>query len=212
MKATSCGVFYFAVQGGSNFWVLTYCPFLWFCSDKVVLTFESLGGILSETVQMKSTEQYFPVVLFTMLYKVVLTFESVDEILKCDHSNESYWADFPVVLFIMLYKVVLTFESVDEIPKCDDSNESYWAVLFNGAVCFRILLQIQLKLFLNFDFVCSWELKLWDRVCYNLLVTCKTSYQRQLPSKTEKCRKQRIASFLLQVVQFTVTCLHCTLA
>ena len=35
-------------------------------------------------------EQYFPVVLFIMLYKVVLTFESVDEIQKCDHSNESY--------------------------------------------------------------------------------------------------------------------------
>ena len=33
---------------------------------------------------MKATEQYFPVVLFTMLYKVVLTFdhESVDEILN----------------------------------------------------------------------------------------------------------------------------------
>ena len=44
------------------------------------------------TIQMKATEQYFPVVLFIMLYKVVLTFESVDEILKCDHSNESYWA------------------------------------------------------------------------------------------------------------------------
>ena len=41
---------------------------------------------------MKAIEQYFPVVLFIMLYKVVLTFESVDEILKCDHSNESYWA------------------------------------------------------------------------------------------------------------------------
>ena len=40
---------------------------------------------------MKATEQYFPVVLFIMLYKVVLTFEFVDEILKCDHSNESYW-------------------------------------------------------------------------------------------------------------------------
>ena len=36
---------------------------------------------------MKATEQSFPVVLFTMLYKVVLTFKSVDEILKCDHSN-----------------------------------------------------------------------------------------------------------------------------
>ena len=41
---------------------------------------------------MKATEQYFPVVLFIMLYKVVLSFESVGEILKCDHSNESYWA------------------------------------------------------------------------------------------------------------------------
>ena len=41
---------------------------------------------------MKATEQYFPVVLFIMLYKVVLTFESVGDILKCDHSNESYWA------------------------------------------------------------------------------------------------------------------------
>ena len=41
---------------------------------------------------MKATEQYFPVVLFIMLYKVVLTFESVNEILKCDHSDESYRA------------------------------------------------------------------------------------------------------------------------
>ena len=41
---------------------------------------------------MKATEQYFPVVLFIMLFKVVLTFESVDEILNCDQSNESYWA------------------------------------------------------------------------------------------------------------------------
>ena len=41
------------------------------------------------TIQMKATEQYFPVV-FIMLYKMVLIFESVDEILWCDHSNESY--------------------------------------------------------------------------------------------------------------------------
>ena len=44
----------------------------------------------SVTIQMKATEQYFPVMLFIMLYKVVLTSESVNEILKCDHSNESY--------------------------------------------------------------------------------------------------------------------------
>ena len=44
----------------------------------------------SVTIQLKATEQYFPVVLFIMLYKVVLTFESVDENLQCDHSIESY--------------------------------------------------------------------------------------------------------------------------
>ena len=38
---------------------------------------------------MKATAQFFPVVLFIMLYKVVVTFESVYVILKCDHSNES---------------------------------------------------------------------------------------------------------------------------
>ena len=41
---------------------------------------------------MKAIEQYFPVVLFIMLYMVALTFEFVGEILQCDHSNESYRA------------------------------------------------------------------------------------------------------------------------
>ena len=41
----------------------------------------------SVTMQVKATGQYFPVVLFIMLYKVVLTFERVDEILKYDHPN-----------------------------------------------------------------------------------------------------------------------------
>ena len=39
------------------------------------------------TIQMKTTEQYFPVVLFIMLYNVVLAKESSS--LKCDRSNES---------------------------------------------------------------------------------------------------------------------------
>ena len=43
---------------------------------------------------MKATVQYFPGVLFIMLYKVVLTFESADEMLKFDHSNESCYAVF----------------------------------------------------------------------------------------------------------------------
>ena len=36
----------------------------------------------SVTIQVKATEQYFPVMLFIMLYNVVLNFESVDEIVK----------------------------------------------------------------------------------------------------------------------------------
>ena len=42
------------------------------------------------TIQVKATKQYFPVVLFIMLYKVVITYQSVEEILKCDHSNNKY--------------------------------------------------------------------------------------------------------------------------
>ena len=37
---------------------------------------------ISDTIQMKATDQYFPVVLFIMLYKVILTLESVNEIYK----------------------------------------------------------------------------------------------------------------------------------
>ena len=43
----------------------------------------------SAAIQMKATEQYFPVVLFIMLYKAILTSECLDKMLKCDHSNES---------------------------------------------------------------------------------------------------------------------------
>ena len=58
---------------------------------------------------MKATDQYFPVVLFIMLYKVVLELltESVEEILKRDRSNKSP-SSTSVVLFIMPCKVVLT--------------------------------------------------------------------------------------------------------
>jgi len=42
----------------------------------------------SVTIQIKATEQYFPVVLFIILYMVTLPCESVDEILKRGHSHE----------------------------------------------------------------------------------------------------------------------------
>ena len=39
---------------------------------------------------MKTTMQYFSVVLFIMLFKMVLTFEFGDEIMECHHSKERY--------------------------------------------------------------------------------------------------------------------------
>ena len=61
------------------------------------------------TIQMKATEQYFPVVPLITLYKVVLTFESVGEILKCDHSNETSLAilSHSTICFSPLYKIKL---------------------------------------------------------------------------------------------------------
>ena len=102
----SCGAVYYAVQSGSNVWVRGWNPyvwpfkwkplrstFLWCCLLCCTKWFERLSSWMKSlrvTIQMKATEQYFPVVLFITLYKVVLTFESVDEI-RCDHSNESHW-------------------------------------------------------------------------------------------------------------------------
>ena len=56
---------------------------------------------------MKATEQYFPMVLFIMLYKVVLTFQSVDEIVPYDHSNESFLAIrfFGANCFSLFYEI-----------------------------------------------------------------------------------------------------------
>ena len=35
-------------------------------------------------------QEYFPVVLYIMLYKVILTFDSVDKLLWCDQTDESH--------------------------------------------------------------------------------------------------------------------------
>ena len=83
------------------------------------------------TIQLKVTEQYFPVMLFIILHKVVITFESVDVTIQMK-ATEQY---FSVVLFIMLHKVVLTLESAEEILKCDHSitctKMTFWTSIFN---------------------------------------------------------------------------------
>jgi len=71
---------------------------------------------------MKATAQYFPVVLFIMLYKVVLTSESVDVSKRVTIQMKATEQYFPVVLFIILYK---SQSAMNEILKRDYSNESY---------------------------------------------------------------------------------------
>ena len=60
------------------------------------------------TIQMKATEQYFPMVQSIMLHKVVLTFDSVDKILVCNYSNETELLSTRIPsCFFTLYKLVM---------------------------------------------------------------------------------------------------------
>ena len=65
-------------------------PFKWKLQYFPVVLFIMLYKVVLVTIQIKATEQYFPVVLFIMLYRVVLTFKSVGEILWCFHLNETF--------------------------------------------------------------------------------------------------------------------------
>ena len=87
------GAVYFAVQGGSNF---------------------VFGNEIPECdIQIKATEQHFPVVLFIMLYKVVLIFslwmKSSSEIQR---KAVKYYV--PLIMFTMLQKLTLV-KVVDQI-------------------------------------------------------------------------------------------------
>lgn len=84
-----------------------------------------------ETIQIKATEQHFPVVPCRMLCKVVLTLMYLVKILKCDHSNESYWVVFSVFLFIY-FDVHRIFKLWDLRLHCHHSNtkESFPLVPF----------------------------------------------------------------------------------
>ena len=66
---------------------------------------------------MKATEQYFPVVLFIMLYKVVLSFESVDEIVKGDCIQMKATQGAKKIIFTACHsgKLKLAFTSPDVI-------------------------------------------------------------------------------------------------
>ena len=82
---------------------------------------------------MKASEQFFPVMLFVILYNVVPSFVSADEILKQDYSNKSFCMS-SVILFIMPFKLdlmfvcELKFVSVTEVHYMKD-NELYFPLI-----------------------------------------------------------------------------------
>ena len=64
------------------------------------------------TIPIKAIEQYFHVVLFSMLYKVPLTLSLCIKPLIMTILIKAIEQNFHVVLFILLYKALLTFVSV----------------------------------------------------------------------------------------------------
>ena len=54
-------------------------------------------------MQMKATEQYFPVVLIIMPSNVVITFEAMDEIVKCAIQMKATEEYLSMVLFVFRY-------------------------------------------------------------------------------------------------------------
>ena len=97
---------------------------------------------------MKATEQYFPVVLFIMLYKVVITFWSVNEILNSD-SNEG--STINRVVQGSFYRLVAFFHGI--IPN-KMSNFSPSIQLERNNITFKILYKQMLSKLTIFLFFC----------------------------------------------------------
>ena len=72
-------------------WCCWTGSFLTCTSPLTPVSLETVVEILKCDHSNESYKQYFPVVLFIMLYKVVLNCESMDEILTCDHSRCTRW-------------------------------------------------------------------------------------------------------------------------
>ena len=79
---------------------------------------------------MKATEQYFPVVLFIMLYEVFLALSlwmTTDQQMRAiDHEQHFLVVLSTFYTLVILYEKVLTFEPVgrSEILTVDDSDKS----------------------------------------------------------------------------------------
>ena len=65
---------------------------------------------------MKSTKEYFPVIMLITLYKVALTYQSVDEILSVTIQMKATKQYFLEALFISIYFVVFDSFPVQGCP------------------------------------------------------------------------------------------------
>ena len=88
---------------------------------------------------MKTTEQYFSVVLFIMLYKVDQWKKSWSVTIQRKATEQK----FSVVLFIKVYKGVVIFESVDEI--LSDTNQLNVVKQYCPAVLASFVMQVTLS-------------------------------------------------------------------
>ena len=93
---------------------------------------------------MKSTEEYFTVIMLITLYKVALTFDEILSVIIQMKATKQYFRE---ALFISMYFIVVRFISctrlslrlsLDETLKYNFSNESDSATLSCGAVYYAV--------------------------------------------------------------------------
>ena len=77
-------------HSNKRYWAVPSCGIVNYSVEGLIV--ETADEILWCDHSVKATEQYFPVVLFIMLYKVVLTFASVDETVGVNIQMKATWA------------------------------------------------------------------------------------------------------------------------
>ena len=101
---------------------------------------ESVDKILQVSIQMKATEQKFPVVLFLIifaLYMMVLAFEFMNEVQESDPSSESYWVEFSRGC-AKFQTLILSGSLAEILSVTTDANEDSWSMLsFAGVILWR---------------------------------------------------------------------------
>ena len=138
-------------HSNESYWAVLSCGAVYNMLWKIVQgTFLSLWmKSQSATIQMKATEQHFPVVLFIMLWKIVqctflsLWMKSQSATIQMKATEQH----FPVVLFIMLWKIVqgtflsLWMKSQSVIIQMKATEQYFPVVLF--IILYKVILAFE---------------------------------------------------------------------